>query len=122
MASPGEGWKKGISIRVAISKDWAATREQSGAAVWDSLVHLMPQIQEQRGRNEVPHVKLTLVEDKVYAKGGTDLPILDVAKWVDRPACQKDGASIATAPAAAPTPAVATAPAAVPPGEGDDLF
>jgi len=42
-----------------------------------------------------------------------------------RPACLKDGASIAIAPAAAPTPPpapVATAPAAVPPGEGDDLF
>ena len=124
MASPGEGWKKGISIRVAISKDRAATWEQSGAAVWDALVHLVPQIQEQRGPNEVPHVKLTNVLDKVYAKGGTAVPILDVAKWVDRPACLKDGASIAIAPAAAPTPppAVATAPAAVPPGEGDDLF
>jgi len=125
MASPGEGWKKGISIRVAISKDRAATWEQSGAAVWDALVHLVPQIQEQRGPNEVPHVKLTRVDDKVYAKGGTAVPILDVAKWVDRPACLKDGASIAIAPAAAPTPPpapVATAPAAVPPGEGDDLF
>lgn len=124
MASPGEGWKKGISIRVAISKDRAATWEQSGAAVWDALVHLVPQIQESKGPNEVPHVKLTNVLDKVYAKGGTAVPILDVAKWVDRPACLKDGASIATAPAAAPTPppAVATAPAAVPPGEGDDLF
>ena len=124
MASPGEGWKKGISIRVAISKDRAATWEQSGAAVWDALVHLVPQIQESKGPNEVPHVKLTRVEDKVYAKGGTAVPILDVAKWIDRPACLKDGASIAIAPAAAPTPppAVATAPAAVPPGEGDDLF
>ena len=124
MASPGEGWKKGISIRVAISKDRAATWEQSGAAVWDALVHLVPQIQESKGPNEVPHVKLTSVLDKVYAKGGTAVPILDVAKWVDRPACLKDGASIAIAPAAAPTPppAVATAPAAVPPGEGDDLF
>jgi len=124
MASPGEGWKKGISIRVAISKDRAATWEQSGAAVWDALVHLVPQIQEQRGPNEVPHVKLTNVLDKVYAKGGTAVPILDVAKWIDRPDCLKDGASIATAPAAAPPPppAVATAPAAVPPGEGDDLF
>jgi len=120
MASPGEGWKKGISIRVAISKDRAATWEQSGAAVWDALVHLVPQIQESKGPNEVPHVKLTSVLDKVYAKGGTAVPILDVAKWIDRPACLKDGASIATAPAAAP--AVATAPAAVPPGEGDDLF
>ena len=124
MASPGEGWKKGISIRVAISKDRAATWEQSGAAVWDALVHLVPQIQESKGPNEVPHVKLTSVLDKVYAKGGTAVPILDVAKWIDRPACLKDGASIATAPAAAPTPppAVATAPAVVPPGEGDDLF
>jgi hypothetical protein len=124
MASPGEGWKKGISIRVAISKDRAATWEQSGAGVWEALVHLVPQIQESKGPNEVPHVKLTRVEDKVYAKGGTAVPILDVAKWVDRPACLKDGASIAIAPAAAPTPppAVATAPAAVPPGEGDDLF
>jgi hypothetical protein len=124
MASPGEGWKKGISIRVAISKDRAATWEQSGAAVWDALVHLVPQIQESKGPNEVPHVKLTRVDDKVYAKGGTAVPILDVAKWIDRPACLKDGATIATAPAAAPTlpPAVATAPAAVPPGEGDDLF
>ena len=124
MASPGEGWKKGISIRVAISKDRAATWEQSGAAVWDALVHLVPQIQESKGPNEVPHVKLTSVLDKVYAKGGTAVPILDVAKWIDRPACLKDGASIATAPTAAPTPpaAVATAPAAVPPSEGDDLF
>ena len=124
MASPGEGWKKGISIRVAISKDRAATWEQSGAAVWEALVHLVPQIQEQRGPNEVPHVKLTNVLDNVYAKGGTAVPILDVAKWIDRPACLKDGASIATAPTAAPTPpaAVATAPAAVPPSEGDDLF
>jgi hypothetical protein len=114
MASPGDDWKKGFSIRCAIGGGQAATWEQAGAAPWDCLTDLAPKLSEQPAKGMLPLVKLVDARAVQFKRGSTVVPILQIVKWVDRPDCLKEGAvaGIATEPAA---PKPAPAPVAPPP-------
>lgn len=117
MASPGEDWKKGFSIAVAIGGGEVATWEQAGTAAWQCLTDLSAALQQQPAVNMLPLVRLADSRPMQFKRGSTIVPILEVIKWVPRPDCLKEGAAagIATAPAAAaPKPAPKPAPVAAP--------
>lgn len=107
---PGEDYKRGFSIRCAISKSDAATWEQAGAAVWGAFTALVPALQ-QGPDGQLPVVKMTGTKLQQFKRGSTVEPILEVIKWVDRPDCLKEGVQAgfdsgepAPAPAAKPAP------------------
>lgn len=106
MQQPGDDYKKGFSIPVAISKTESATWEQAGAAVWGALTRLAPELSNAPA-GKLPVVILTGTELKQFKRGSTIEPILEISKWVDRPDALKTGVSagIASEPAPAPAPA-----------------
>lgn len=122
MASPGDDWKKGISVKVAIGGGNVATWEQAGAATWQAIVKLVPSLQAQPGRNMLPLVRMTGTEAMQFKRGSTIAPVLEVVKWVERPEClsQNVVAGFAIEPAA-PAPAAKAAPAPQPAVADDDL-
>lgn len=103
-ASPGEDYKKGFQIKCAIGSGLTATWEQAGAAAWNGFCGLVPALQSKPAGDVLPLVRITGTKAQKFARGSTVEPVLEVVKWVPRPACLKDGvaAGIATAPAAAP--------------------
>ena len=112
MPSPGDDWKKGISVKVAIGGGAVATWEQAGAATWQAIVKLVPELQKQPAPNMLPLVKLVGTDAMQFKRGSTIAPVLEVAKWIERPDALKDGnvAGFAIEPAA-PAPKAAPAPA-----------
>ena len=117
MTSPGEEWKKGFSIPVAIGGGETATWEQAGTAAWQALTDLAPSLQGHPNPNQLPMVKITDTKAMQFKRGSTVSPVLSIVKWVDRPDCLKDGAAAGIAmdppaPKAAPVaPVVPAAPA-----------
>lgn len=123
MPSPGDDFKKGIQIRVALGGGKSATWEQAGAAVWNAFAELVPAIQA--GANDqslLPLVRMTGAKVEQYARGGTVIPTLEIVKWVPRPDCLKaDAPAIDTGttaqPAPQPAPDAPAAPAAAVPAD-----
>ena len=118
--SPGDGWKKGLSIRIALDKDTAATLEQSSAALMSMLGELGVFLRTADAQTNIKAGKLPVVKligiDKVDSKmGSTFVPRIEIGSWVDRPAvlgggADKGGFAIDTGPApAAPKKAAAEA-------------
>jgi len=114
MPQPGDGWKKGFKLRVAIGGGKTASWDQAGAA---AFVALVPQLREGPS-GKLPLVKMTGTKLEQFKRGSTVTPLLEVVKWVDRPDCLKaDAPTIDTgeqapapkaeAPAKAPEPATA---------------
>lgn len=122
MPSPGEGWKKGFSIKCAIGGGKTATWEQSGAAVWQALTELAPKLAQQPAKGQLPVVRMTDAQLLQFKKGSTVVPVLEVVKWVDRPDALKEGAAagIALAPTPAPVQAAPAPVQAAPAVELDD--
>jgi hypothetical protein len=128
MAQPGEDWKKGFSIVVAIGGGEVATWEQAGTAAWQCLVDLSAALQQQPAVNMLPLVRLADTRAMQFKRGSTIAPILEIIKWVPRPDCLKEGAAagiatapVAAAPAVAPKPAPVAAPAPAAAAVYDDM-
>lgn len=115
---PGDDYKRGFSIRCAISKTDTATWEQAGAAVWNAFTALVPQLQ-QGPDGKLPVVKMTGTESQQFKRGSTVRPVLEVTKWVDRPDCLKDGVQGGFDTGSEPAPAAAKA--APEPAEVDEF-
>ncbi len=115
---PGDDYKKGFSIPCAISKTDSATWEQAGAAAWNALTALAPELAK-APEGKLPVVKLVDTKLEQFKRGSTVTPILAIEKWIDRPDALKEGvtAGIADEPAPAPTPQPAPA-ASVPQDAG----
>lgn len=115
-ANPGEGWKKGFSIRVALPNKQAVTWEQAGTAVFDALVTLAKGV-DLPGPDQCPVVRMTGVNVMEFSVGKTVAPVLEVVKYVPRPDSLKEqvqvdaGDSWTAPPAAAAKPAAQPAPA-----------
>ena len=113
---PGDDWKKGLSIRCAISKTQAATWEQAGAGAWNAFTALVPALQK-GPEGKLPVVRMIGAKLEQYKRGSTVIPTLEVLKWVDRPDCLKEGmaagfdAGISTP---VPTPVAQPSPQAAP--------
>jgi len=111
MQKPGDDYKKGMSVKVALGKDKAVIWEQAGAGVWSALADLAPLLTEQPAAGQMPLIKMKEAKELKFTKGSTCYPIFEVVKWVDKPDCLKEGAAAGIA--TEPTPAPAPAPAAV---------
>ena len=114
MAKPGDDYKKGISVKVALGKDKVVVWEQAGAAIWSALTDLAPKLKDQPSKGQMPLIKMTEAKELKFTKGSTCYPVFEVVKWVDKPDCLKEGAAagIATDPTPAPQPEPAPAAAA----------
>lgn len=87
-AARGEDrWKKGFSVRVALTKDKAATWSQSGQGAWMGIANLMKAVQADGGDGETVVAKFAGVDEVKFAKGGTSAPQFEVVKWAARPEC-----------------------------------
>ena len=111
---PGDDYKKGIQIRVALGGGKAATWEQAGAAAWNAFASLVPAIQAGPGdQSMLPLVRMTGAKVEQYARGGTVIPQMEIVKWVPRPDCLKADFQPPAQPAPAqPQAAAPVAPAA----------
>ena len=123
MPKPGDDYKKGFSVPVAIGGGESAVFEQAGASVWQALEQIAPILQQRPDAKSLPmlrHVDSKFVQ---FNKGSTVVPVFELVKWVDRPDCLKEGAAagIATEPAPAPQPAPQPAPAPAPAATATDV-
>lgn len=127
-AKPGEGYKKGFSMKVALGGGATAYWEQAGAAIWNALTALVPQIQSGPANDpsKVPVVRMVDTELMKFPTGSTIRPVLEIVKWIDRPEALKDGvaAGIDTGGDDAPAakPAAAKAEPEPEPAEDDISF
>jgi hypothetical protein len=102
--SPGDGWKRGFSMPVALNQTDICVWEQSQAGAFSALQNLFGLITK-AGRQPgtlpvIRHVGETKIESK---RGMTFAPILEIVKWVPRPECLGGGApAFESAPAPAP--------------------
>lgn len=111
-AKPGDDWKKGISVKVAIGGGKVAVWEQAGAAIWSALTDLAAKLKDQPSAGQMPLVRMVEAKELKFTKGSTCYPVFEVVKWVDKPDCLKEGAAAGIAleePAPAPAPAPAAA-------------
>lgn len=88
-AYPGDGWKKGFHIPVAIAKDSVAVWEQAQAGAFSAFVGLVQKLNGDVPDGKLPLVKLTSVEKVETKMGISFVPVLEIVKWVDRPECLK---------------------------------
>jgi len=88
-------WKKGFEVRIAVSKDQAATWSQAGAGAWNGLVNMMKAVREDGGGGEgmAAVIKMTGAEKLEFKKGSTVFPVLELKKWADKPDCLIEDAS-----------------------------
>lgn len=122
MAKPGDDYKKGFSIKCAIGGGKVAMWEQAGAGAWAALTDLAPLLKDQPSVGQMPLIKIKEVKDLKFQKGGTCYPVFEIAKWVEKPDCLKEGAAAGIAteePKATPLadPAPKEEPAPVPDDE-----
>lgn len=106
MPQPGDDYKRGFEVRCAIGGGNTATWQQAGAAVWGALTAIAQQL-AQGPSGKLPLVRMTGTKPVQFKRGSTVEPVLEVAEWVDRPDCLKEGAAagIATEPAPQQQPA-----------------
>ena len=83
----GVKWKKGFSVRVALTKTEAVTWSQAGAGAWAGLVSLMRGVKADGGKGETVIAAMSGVEEIKFAKGTTSAPTFDIKKWSSRPEC-----------------------------------
>lgn len=88
--SPGDGWKKGLSVRIALDQETAATLEQSSAAVMSMLAEIGSLVRGAEAQKNLKDGKLPVVilesVEKVDSKLGTTfVPRVGIKAWVERP-------------------------------------
>jgi len=107
--APGDEYKKGFKMRVALGQGKTADWEQAGAAVWGAFCGMVAAFKSQPPGDMLPLVKMTGTKLQQFKRGSTVEPTLEVSKWVPRPDCLKpDAVRVATDPA--PHPAAQPAP------------
>jgi hypothetical protein len=86
MASkPGDDWKNGVSIPVALGKGVVGTWSQAGSGTWLAIKELAKELKDRPDEGKLPKVKMTGVETVKFTVGSTTMPKLVVEKWIDRP-------------------------------------
>lgn len=108
-AGGGYMWSNALSVRVAVSRDQAATWEQGGFGSYEAFTRLSKIImaewaeKSQNGRL-LPVVVQSGLEQRKLTNGTTSIPILTISKWVERPDCLKaDAPKIETSAPASET-------------------
>lgn len=98
---PGEEWKQGFHLACALGEGRTAVWEQAGPSAWNGILGLVPALRAQPAEGALPLVRLTGTREKKFAKGKSVIPVLEVVKWVARPACLMEGEA---PPAPSPDP------------------
>lgn len=88
--SPGDGWKKGMSVRIALDKETAVTLEQSSAAIMSMLGEIgnlirNPEAQKNLQAGKLPVIVMESIEKVDSKLGTTHVPRVAIKTWVDRP-------------------------------------
>ncbi|UEM03355.1 hypothetical protein JL100_027515 [Skermanella mucosa] len=84
----GEGWKRGFSIPVAITKTNFALWEQAQTASFQAVCDVAVKISRmERPDGKLPVVCHTGFREIRLAKGPLQVPVLEVVKWTQRPTC-----------------------------------
>ena len=91
MPKPGEDWKKGFAISVALGNGDVGHWIQAGAGVFSALKELAPQLKDGE-KGKLPKIKMTGVEKLNFGegKGKTAFAKFEVVSWIDRPDCLKE--------------------------------
>jgi len=125
MPKPGDDYKKGFSIPVALGGGKTAIWEQAGSSVWLALEAIAPILSQRPDATSLPifrHADSRFVQ---FNKGSTVVPVLELVKWTARPDALKEGvaAGIAMEPTPAPQPAPkpVAQPAPIQPAVIDDM-
>ncbi len=84
---PGDDWKKGVSIPVALGKEDTALWQQAGSGTFIAVSTLAKALKDRDG-DKLPMVKMTGTFNQDFNGGGSTVCAqFEVAKWVDRPDC-----------------------------------
>lgn len=86
---PGDDYKKGLSVPVAIGGGQTATWEDSSAGAWQGFVALKDELKRgsRQHPGKLPMIRLDGATEMRFGKGDTAVPQLTIVKWVDRPQC-----------------------------------
>tara|TARA_R110000751_G_scaffold307812_1_gene431856 strand:- start:38372 stop:39016 length:645 start_codon:yes stop_codon:yes gene_type:complete len=86
-AKPGDDWKKGFFMKIALPGGSVVTWEQAGAGAWEAFARVVPAINAgpYTDAAQLPLVKFTRCEALKFTVGGTTVPILELVKWMPRP-------------------------------------
>ena len=115
---PGDEWKRGFHIPLALSADATAVWEQSQAGAFSSIQDLFSLIAKaQRQAGTLPVVRHNGEKKIESQRGITFAPVLEIVKWVPRPAILNGGS---TTPAFAPEPPPPPVQRAAAPAMADD--
>lgn len=114
-------WSNCLQVRVAISQTEAVTWEQGSFGAYQAFTKLAKQIEAQWPEHSqngalLPVVQMTSVDTRTLSSGSTNIPVLEIIKWVPRPDVLKDDAP-AIATQAAQEPQQAQQPPAQPPAQ-----
>lgn len=95
-------WSNCLQVRVAVSQEKAVTWEQGSFGAYQAFTKLARQIEAQWDQSQngklLPVVQMTGVEERSLTGGTSNIPVLEVIKWVERPDVLKaDAPAIATA-------------------------
>jgi hypothetical protein len=114
--NPGDGrlWKRGFLVTMYSDKYLDGAREFATTATGAcrAISALYDQFEQQAGDNpgKVPVVQHDGATPTQIGKGHTNVPILKIVKWVERPDALKNGADISAAPKQTPVPTPASEP------------
>jgi len=111
-------WSRALTVRLAIGGGQAATWEQGAFGAYEAFTRLSKQIMAQWSAHSqngalLPLVKQVSIEKLALKSGTTNVPILQILKWVPRPDCLKADAPVLAVAAQAPAAAVQAPPAVV---------
>lgn len=104
---PGEGWKRGFSIPIAINANDTAIWEQAQAGAFSAIVELFGLVGKAHRQPDTLPVVRHNGETKIESKRGmTFAPKLEILKWVPRPTILGGGGPAFEEPKAQPAQAV----------------
>jgi len=94
-------WSNCLQVRVAVSQTEAVTWEQGSFGAYQAFSKLAKQIEAQWPEHSqngalLPVVQMTGVEARTLSSGSSNIPVLEIVKWVPRPDVLKDAPAIAT--------------------------
>lgn len=84
---PGEDWKKGLSLPLAIRGGGKALWEDASFGGFQALVKIVPALADgsKKHPGKLPVLRLVGAEEMRVGKGDTAVANLQVVQWVDRP-------------------------------------
>lgn len=111
---PGDGWKRGFAMPVAVGAGKVAMWMASGATAWDALGYLGPQLAQCPEAGHVPLVMFEGPAEGRYENRTWVYPLLKVQSWMPRPESLSARNAIDMGTQPAPQPPAAPIPGMMP--------